>query len=100
LMGLGERLACRAMVGLLALAHERACEAKLAVALQADLDDGALPDLKAMIERFRPKDAVEIWSGSGLPSIRRRSVATICAGLYRASPREPGCSPKIFTSCA
>jgi len=57
LLGLGERLACRAMVGLLALAHERACEAELAVALQADLDDGALPDLKAMIERFRPKDA-------------------------------------------
>jgi len=27
------------------------------VALQANLDDGALPDLKAMIERFRPKDA-------------------------------------------
>lgn len=57
LTGLGERLACRAMVGLLTLAHERACEAELAVALQADLDDGALPDLKAMIERFRPKDA-------------------------------------------
>jgi hypothetical protein len=45
------------MVGLLALAHERGCEAELAVALQADLDDGALPDLKAMIERFHPKDA-------------------------------------------
>ncbi|MGB8363772.1 MAG: IS21 family transposase [Rhizomicrobium sp.] len=57
LTGLGERLACRAMVGLLALAHEHACEAELAVALQADLDDGALPDLKAMIERFRPKNA-------------------------------------------
>jgi hypothetical protein len=45
------------MVGLLALAHERGCEAELAVALQADLDVGALPDLEAMIERFRPKDA-------------------------------------------
>ena len=30
LAGLGERPACRAMVGLLALAHERACEAELA----------------------------------------------------------------------
>jgi hypothetical protein len=57
LIGLGERPACRAMVGLLGLAHERACEAELAAALQADLDDGALPDLKAMIERFRSKDA-------------------------------------------
>src|SRR5271170_1087019 len=52
-----ERPACRAMVGLLALAHERACEAELALALQADLDQGVLPDLAAMIERFRPKDA-------------------------------------------
>jgi hypothetical protein len=32
-------------------------EAELAVALQTALDDGVLPDLKALIERFRPKDA-------------------------------------------
>jgi hypothetical protein len=57
LAALGERPACRAMVGILALAHERACEAELAVALQADLDAGVLPDLVALIERFRPKDA-------------------------------------------
>src|SRR5277367_2208489 len=56
LVGLGERPACRAMVGILALAHERGCEAELALALQADLDQGVLPDLAAMIERFRPKD--------------------------------------------
>ena len=55
LAGLGERSACRAMVGLLALAHERTCEAELAVALQTALDDGILPDLTALIERFRPK---------------------------------------------
>ena len=52
----GERPACRAMVGILALAHERACEAELALALQAALDDGVLPDLASLIERFRPKD--------------------------------------------
>jgi len=57
LAGLGERPACRAMVGILALAHERGCEAELALALQADLDRGALPDLAALIDRFRPKDA-------------------------------------------
>ena len=45
------------MVGILALAHERACEAELALALQAALDDSVLPDLAALIERFRPKDA-------------------------------------------
>jgi hypothetical protein len=32
------------MVGLLALAHDRACEAELAHAI-ADLDAGCLPDL-------------------------------------------------------
>src|ERR1700691_640495 len=55
LAGIGERPACRAMVGLLALAHERACEAELGVVLQSALDDGVLPDLNALIERFRPK---------------------------------------------
>ena len=55
LAGIGERPACRTMVGLLALAHERACEAELGAVLQATLDDGILPDLKALIERFRPK---------------------------------------------
>src|SRR6478735_4051803 len=55
LAGIGERQACRAMVGVLALAHERACEAELGAVLQASLDDGVLPDLKALIERFRPK---------------------------------------------
>src|SRR5271166_2812957 len=34
LAGLGERAACRTMVGLLALAHERACEAELALAVK------------------------------------------------------------------
>jgi hypothetical protein len=57
LAGLGERPACRAMVGILALAFERSCEAELALALQVALDDGVLPDLAALIERFRPKDA-------------------------------------------
>jgi hypothetical protein len=37
--------------------HERGCEAELALALQASLDDGVLPDLAALIERFRPRDA-------------------------------------------
>ena len=45
------------MVGIFALAFERSCEAELALALQAALDDDVLPDLAALIERFRPKDA-------------------------------------------
>jgi hypothetical protein len=44
--------ACRIMVGLLALAHERACEAELAQLLTHDLDAGRLPDLTALRARF------------------------------------------------
>jgi hypothetical protein len=45
------------MVELLALVHERACEADLAAAITADLDAGRLPEIAAMRERFRPNDA-------------------------------------------
>jgi hypothetical protein len=54
-----EKRTCRTMVGLLALAHERACEAELAHTIEADLDAGRLPDLDAMRQRFRP-DATAI----------------------------------------
>ena len=45
------------MVGLLALAHERACEADLAQAIDAELDAGRLPDLDLMCQRFAPDAA-------------------------------------------
>src|SRR5271165_6936711 len=48
------RTACRLMVGLLALAHDRACEAELAAALDAILDAGELPELAALQQRFMP----------------------------------------------
>jgi hypothetical protein len=48
------RLACRTMVGLLALAHEHACEAELAQMLDALLEAGVLPDLDALRRRFAP----------------------------------------------
>lgn len=48
------RSACRAMVGLLALAHERACEAELAAELDRLLAEGAVPDLAALQRRFAP----------------------------------------------
>jgi transposase InsO family protein len=50
----GDKLACRTMVGLLALAHDRACEAELADAIEATLDAGKLPDLDRLHERFKP----------------------------------------------
>ena len=57
LAGEGEKRACRTMVGLLALAHDRACEAELADAIDADLDAGRLPDLDRLRERFLPDAA-------------------------------------------
>jgi hypothetical protein len=46
------RTACRVMVALLSLAHEHACEAELAAALDEILDAGALPDPIALEHRF------------------------------------------------
>jgi hypothetical protein len=48
------RDAARTMVGLLALAHDRGVEAELAVAIDAGLDAGDLPDIPAMLRRFTP----------------------------------------------
>ncbi len=55
---LPEKSACRLMVNLLALAHERGCEAELAALLAADLAAGQLPDLAALRGRFAPDPAV------------------------------------------
>jgi hypothetical protein len=54
---LPEKSACRLMVNLLALAHERGCEADLATLLAADLAAGQLPDLAALRARFAPDPA-------------------------------------------
>jgi len=51
-----ERHACRTMVGLLALAHERTCEAELAQVLDAELDAVRLPDHDALRRRFTPDE--------------------------------------------
>jgi hypothetical protein len=48
------RVACRTMVELLALAHERGCEADLAAALIEQLDNGGVPDLAPLRDRFAP----------------------------------------------
>jgi len=52
-----EKRACRTMVGLSALAHDRACEAELAEAIDAELDAGRLPDLDILGRRFAPDPA-------------------------------------------
>jgi hypothetical protein len=54
---LPERQACRIAVDLLALAHDRGCEAELAESLTADLQAGRLPDVAALRARFAPDPA-------------------------------------------
>jgi transposase InsO family protein len=48
------RLACRTMVDLLALAHDRACEAELGERLTLDLDAARLPDMALLRAVFTP----------------------------------------------
>src|SRR5450631_2358980 len=54
---LPEKSACRLMVDLLALAHDRGCEAELASILDSDLAANQLPDMAALRERFAPDPA-------------------------------------------
>jgi len=53
----GDKRACQVTVELLALAHDRACEAELAQVIDAELDAGRLPDLALLRERFGPSAA-------------------------------------------
>jgi len=93
LAGDSEKQACRTIVGLLALAHERACEAELAAAIDIELDGGRLPDLERL-----PR-AVSLGSdlATDLASGRRR--LTLTAGC-----RDPGsvsfktCLPTVLAA--
>jgi hypothetical protein len=55
--GLGDKRARKSTVELLALAHDRSCEAELAELIDAELDVGRLPDLALLRERFAPNPA-------------------------------------------
>jgi hypothetical protein len=66
------RAACRTMVDLLSLAHERACEADLAERLTQDLDDGRLPDMALLRTLFSP-------AAEALPEI---TIAHTSLSLY------------------
>jgi hypothetical protein len=77
------------MVGLLALAHDRACEAELAEAIDVALDAGELPDLDRLRERFKP-DRVDVpdvvvaltplSAYDELAAVRAPNDATLCTG--------------------
>lgn len=49
---LDDKRACKMTVELLAMAHERACEAELADIIDAGLDQGQLPDISQLRTRF------------------------------------------------
>ncbi|MGH6985027.1 MAG: IS21 family transposase [Stellaceae bacterium] len=65
---LGDKRACKTTVELLALAHERGCEAELAALIEADLDAGQMPDPAILRERFTP-------SPTAVPAIKVKLVA-------------------------
>jgi hypothetical protein len=54
---LSDRAACKSIVELLSLAHDRACEAELAAILAEHLAADQLPDLAALRTRFAPDPA-------------------------------------------
>jgi hypothetical protein len=75
-----EKQACRTMVGLLALAHDRACELELAQAIDADLDAGVLPDLNRLRERFKPdRAAIPHVAVELVPLSAYDELAAVCA---------------------
>ena len=69
---LPERQACKIMVELLALAHERVCEAELADMLESLLDEKCLPDLAVLRTCFLP-------DARAFPSV---TVAMVPLDLY------------------
>jgi transposase InsO family protein len=81
----GDKCACRTMVGLLSLAHERGCEAELAEAIEADLDDGRLPDLDLLGERFQPQaTALPTIAVDLVPLSAYDELAAVCRNTPQA----------------
>lgn len=75
------RQACRSMVGLLALAHDRACEAELASELQSILDAGEVPDLTVLRQRFMP-------DSTAVPQVTVTVPAAIAYDSLLGAPQE------------
>ena len=76
----GDKRACKITVELLALAHDRTCEAELALLIDTDLEEGRLPDLAVLRERFGPAPgSVPLVSVDLVPLNTYDELATICA---------------------
>ena len=76
----GDKRACKVTVELLALAHDRACEAELAQAIDAGLDAGRLPDLAALRALFGPSpESVPVIDVQLAPLSIYDELAAVCA---------------------
>ena len=76
----GDKRACKLTVELLALAHDRGCEAELAGLIDAELDAGRLPDLAILRERFAPNPAsVPVIAVKLVPLSAYDELATVYA---------------------
>jgi hypothetical protein len=75
------RNACRSMVGLLALAHDRACEAELASELEAIAAAGELPDLGELRRQFTP-------SSMAVPIVTVTLPAAVAYDALLSAPQE------------
>ena len=64
------------MVELLALAHERSCEADLAAALVEPMEGGGVPDLAPLRARFAPI-AARLPVAIGSTSVAARSASQL-----------------------
>ena len=60
-----DKQACRMTVDLLALAHDRGCEAELASQIEEDMRQKQIPDIAALRARFAP-------CAGGLPKVEVR----------------------------
>jgi hypothetical protein len=84
------------MVGLLALAHDRACEAELAQAINADLDAGA-PDLDRLRQRFAPDQAAIPHVAIELASLSAYDeLAAVAAPKTDSPPLRWPCQGRAF----
>ena len=85
----GDKRACQVTVELLALAHDRTCEAELAPVIDAELDAGRLPDLALLREPFGPSPA-------SVPVIDVKLVAlNACDELAAVHVVEPASSLEV-----
>jgi hypothetical protein len=82
---LPEKAACRLVVGALALAHERGCEADLAAAIAERLDAGVMPDLVELRARFAPRSGALPQVTVALTPLSAYDALTAAAPVEEAS---------------